>query len=198
MYDLSSTAAAPPSSRTRWLILLALGLGLTLLMAGFTMAAAQSLLPPAIAAFTPTAEDGYRAEGEIITLADEDLPIVGRLDPALRDALRQAETAAGADGVAFQVTSGWRSERYQARLLEDAIGEYGSEEAARQFVATPELSKHVTGEAVDIAPLDAQDWLIRQGSAYGICQTYANERWHFELATQPGGACPEMKQDAAG
>ncbi|MFC8681291.1 M15 family metallopeptidase [Microbacterium ureisolvens] len=199
MYDhLSATTADPPPSRTRLLILLALGVGLSLLLAGFSMAAAQSLLPPDISAFTPTAEDGYRADGEVVTLADEDLPMIARLDPALRDALRQAEAAAVADGVAFQVTSGWRSERYQARLLEDAIEEHGSEQVAREFVATPDLSKHVTGEAVDIAPIDAQDWLIRHGAAYGICQTYANERWHFELATDPGGVCPEMRQDAAG
>ena len=70
-------------------------------------------------------------------------------------------------------------------------------EIARQFVATPERSSHVTGDAVDVVPIDAQFWIIEHGSRYGICQTYANERWHFELATEPGGVCPEMKADAA-
>jgi hypothetical protein len=44
---------------------------------------------------------------------------------------------------------------------------------------------------------DAQRWLSARGADYGLCQTYANEPWHFELATEPGGVCPEMKADAA-
>ena len=28
-------------------------------------------------------------------------------------------------------------------------------------------------------PTDADDWLIQHGSDYGLCQTYANEMWHF-------------------
>ena len=67
---------------------------------------------------------------------------------------------------------------------------YGSEEVARQFVATPDRSSHVTAMRVDIAPVDAQFWLIEHGAHYGICQTYANERWHFELATEPGECAP--------
>jgi len=64
-------------------------------------------------------------------------------------------------------------------------------------VTTPERSKHVSGEAIDIWPTDADDWLIRNGDDYGICQTYSNEMWHFELATEPGGECPVPLDDAA-
>ena len=62
----------------------------------------------------------------------------------------------------------------------------------------PTARSHVTGHAVDIGPVDAQFWLIEHGARYGICQTYANERWHFELATAPGGTCPALLPDAAG
>lgn len=96
------------------------------------------------------------------------------------------------------MTSGWRSVAYQEDLFAEAVVTYGSEEAAREFVAPPTLSKHVTGDAVDIGPLDAQLWLMEHGVDYGLCQTYANERWHFELATSPGGVCPEMSMDATG
>jgi LAS superfamily LD-carboxypeptidase LdcB len=96
-----------------------------------------------------------------------------------------------------QVTSGWRDAAYQTWLFQDAIEQYGSAEVASRFVATPERSSHVTGDAVDIGPLEAQLWLMEHGSIYGICQTYANERWHFELSTEPGGECPDMKLDAA-
>ncbi len=81
---------------------------------------------------------------------------------------------------------------------DDAVRVYASEEVARQFVATPERSHHVTGNAVDIGNLDAQLWLQQHGAQWGLCQIYANERWHFEIATTPGGTCPAQLPDAAG
>jgi D-alanyl-D-alanine carboxypeptidase len=143
------------------------------------------------------ADDGVIPDGESVGV-DSDLPAVVRLEPALLDALRQASDAASIDGQTIDVTSGWRSARYQEDLFAEAVVSYGSEEAAREFVAPPTRSKHVTGDAVDIGPLDAQFWLMEHGSVYGLCQTYANERWHFELATTPGGDCPEMLVDASG
>ena len=52
------------------------------------------------------------------------------------------------------------------------------------------------GDAVDIGPATATAWLSRHGAAYGLCQIYANEPWHFEL--RPGAAdhgCPPMYAD---
>lgn len=181
----------------RRLTFLALGVCVAALLAALVTVLVNASFASAIAPFAPTADDGLITEGAVVTLADDDEPAVARLDPALRDAMRQAEAAAVIDGVSFQVTSGWRSSQYQQWLLDDAIELYKSEQVARQFVATPERSSHVTGHAVDIAPVDAQFWLIQNGARFGICQTYANERWHFELATTPGGICPEMKTDAA-
>lgn len=199
MYEsLGTSSIVRPPSRLRWLTFLGLGVCLAALLAALAIVAAQTLLPSALSAFTPTAEDGYRPDGTVVTLEDEDLSMISRLEPGLREALRQAAADAANEGVSFQVTSGWRSERYQQRLLEDAVEQYGSERVAREYVATPDRSMHVTGEAVDIAPVDAQVWLSAYGARYGICQTYANERWHFELATEPGGVCPAMKTDAAG
>jgi D-alanyl-D-alanine carboxypeptidase len=143
------------------------------------------------------ADDGVIPDNESVGV-DSELPAVTRLEPALLDALRQASDAASIDGQTIDVTSGWRSVRYQEDLFAQAVVTYGSEEAAREFVAPPTRSKHVTGDAVDIGPLDAQFWLMEHGSKYGLCQTYANERWHFELATTPGGVCPEMLPDASG
>lgn len=126
-----------------------------------------------------------------------DDPAVARLDPVLLEALRQAANDAGAAGITLQVTGGWRSARYQWLLLQRAVGTYGSIEAARQYVLPPTESKHVTGEAVDVGPADAHGWLSRYGSEYGLCQIYANEPWHFELATEPGGTCPALISNAA-
>ncbi|SBS74902.1 M15 family metallopeptidase [uncultured Microbacterium sp.] len=149
-------------------------------------------------AFAPGERDGAVDERHPISLSATHLPAISRLDDDLFDALRRAEADAAADGIRFDITSGWRSREYQQWLLDERIEEWGSEELAREYVATPEGSHHVTGDAVDIAPLDAQIWLIDHGARYGLCQTYANERWHFELATEPGGTCPEMLPDAAG
>ena len=125
-------------------------------------------------------------------------PAVNRLDPALLDAVERAANAAAADGITIGLTSGWRSPEFQQRLFDDAVVQYGSVDIASQYVASPQVSKHVIGKAVDIGPVAADDWLIRNGQAFGLCQIYANEIWHFELATDYGGVCPPLRPNAAG
>ncbi|KAM9866920.1 hypothetical protein ACIFOC_00241 [Leucobacter aridicollis] len=134
---------------------------------------------------------------EPISPFDEEHPAVSRLNPDLRAAIQAAAADAEADGIQIELTSGWRSADYQAGLLNDAIADYGSEEAAREFVSTPEASKHVTGDAVDVARVDPALWIEQYGNAYGLCRVFANESWHFELATSPGGECPPMLADAS-
>lgn len=143
----------------------------------------------------PDGEDGDLQER--VSPFDTDEAAVARLDPDLRRALQAAAADAADDGVRLEVTSGWRSETYQRQLFAEAVARYGSEQAARRFVADPEVSRHVTGRAVDVGPTDATSWLSQHGDDYGLCQTYANEMWHFELATTPGGECPEMRPDAS-
>jgi D-alanyl-D-alanine carboxypeptidase len=145
-----------------------------------------------------SADDGYVALGRPVSIFDEHLPTIAKLDPDLRAAVQDATTAAAADGVEMSVTSGWRSAAYQQLLLDDAIHRYGSLQEARRWVNTPELSTHVTGDAVDIGPTDADSWLSQHGTDYGLCQIYANEMWHFELATKPGGTCPAQLPNSAG
>lgn len=97
--------------------------------------------------------DGAVPDGT--TVFDDDVPGVARLDPHLLSALRRAAGDAAADGVTFVVDSGWRSRDYQERLLQEAVVKYGSEEEAARWVATPDTSAHVSGDAVDIGPADA-------------------------------------------
>ncbi|WP_404869439.1 M15 family metallopeptidase [Kitasatospora griseola] len=144
------------------------------------------------------AADGELATGVSASPFDDGSAAVSRLDPALLAALRAAATDAKAQGIELRVTSGWRSRSYQQRLLDAAVQKHGSLELARRFVNTPEKSSHVSGKAVDVGPTDADDWLNRKGARYGLCQVYANEMWHFELLTTPGGRCPAQLPDAAG
>jgi hypothetical protein len=129
------------------------------------------------------------------TVFDDEIPGVANLDPALLGALRRAATHAADNGVKFFVNSGWRSPKYEEQLLREAISKYGSEKEAARWVATPNTSAHVSGEAVDLGP-DATAWLSANGAKYGLCQTYRNEPWHYELrpaATDHG--CPPMYAD---
>ena len=136
--------------------------------------------------------------GQRLSPFDLTTPAVNRLDPALLDAVEQAADSAAADGVTIGINSGWRSPEFQQRLFEDAVVRYGSVEIASQYVTSPQVSKHVIGRAVDIGPAAAADWLIRNGRTFGLCQIYANEIWHFELATDYGGVCPPLRPNAAG
>ena len=145
-----------------------------------------------------SAAHGYLEEGELVSPFDDSLPLISQLDPALRDAVRAAATAAEADDYDIRIASGWRSADYQQSLLDDAIVEYGSEDEALRWVSTPEASEHVKGNAVDVGPTDASDWMSRFGDEFGLCQIYSNEMWHYELATTPGGECPEKRTDASG
>lgn len=124
---------------------------------------------------------------------DTSLPGVAKLNPKLLKAIQDAARAAERDGIKLHLTTGWRSREYQEELLRKAIAKYGSREKAAEYVADPDKSNHVTGNAVDVGPTDADDWLNRKGNRFGLCQTLANEIWHFELATTPGGKCPPMK-----
>jgi hypothetical protein len=125
-------------------------------------------------------------------------PILELLDPALLDAVQRAARRAATDGIEMRITSGWRSRGFQQRLLDDGVRTYGGLDAARQFVATPEVSRHVVGEAVDIGPTTAALWMIANGRQFGLCQIFANENWHFELATDERGDCPPLRPNAAG
>jgi zinc D-Ala-D-Ala carboxypeptidase len=142
----------------------------------------------------PGEPDGAVPNGA--TVFDDDFPAVANLDPALLAALRQAATDAARGGIKFVVNSGWRSAEYQERLLQEAVSEYGSKEEAARWVATAETSPHVSGDAVDVGPSDAAGWLSEVGAAYGLCQIYGNEPWHYELRPQAiDHGCPPMYAD---
>ena len=130
------------------------------------------------------------------TAFQDEIPGVAKLDPALLGALRQAATVAADAGVEFYVDSGWRSPRYQEQLRREAVSKYGSEKEAARWVAAPDRSVHVSGDAADIGPSGASAWLSGHGAEYGLCRIYANEPWHYELRPAAGDqGCPAMYAD---
>jgi hypothetical protein len=135
--------------------------------------------------------DGAVPDGT--TVFADGIPGVAKLDPALIGALRRAAADAP---VELELDSGWRSPAYQERLLREAISKYGSEAEAARWVATPNRSAHVSGDAVDVGPTDAAAWLSAHGAAYGLCQIYGNEPWHFELRPEAvDRGCPPSYPD---
>ncbi|MGI5171490.1 D-alanyl-D-alanine carboxypeptidase family protein [Spirillospora sp. CA-253888] len=127
---------------------------------------------------------------------DDRYPGVANLDPDLLQALRAAAADAAGAGVRLRVNSGWRSPKRQNRLLREAVSKYGSMEKAARWVATADTSPHVSGDAIDIGGSDATTWLSEHGAAYGLCQIYRNEPWHYELRAQATGhGCPRMFAD---
>lgn len=194
-----------PARRTRRIVLVTLAI-LGVAIAAFVVqwpldASAPSSSSIEVGQSTGTqtaldAADGVIPDGAAVSVFDEEIPAVGKLDPDLLDALRRAATDAEAAGVGLRVTSGWRSPEYQQQLLQDAVVEYGSQEEAARWVATPEASAHVSGDAIDIDPFGAAAWLSAHGAAYGLCQIYGNEWWHFELRPDAvDDGCPPMYAD---
>ena len=178
-----------------------------LLLAACTTAHAQPAPPPApgdpggsldIGVAAVDTFGGWLPDGVTLSAFDVANPIVGLLDPALLAAIQDATRNAATENVDIRISSGWRTRGFQQRLFDDGVRSYGSVDVARQFVASPDTSKHVEGKAVDIAPVEADRWLIANGRQFGLCQIYANEIWHFELATDDQGRCPPLKPNAAG
>lgn len=119
------------------------------------------------------------------------------LTPALALAYTAASTEARREGVAMWITSGKRSYAEQQAMWRDGVEQYGSAAAARRWVLPPSESTHVSGRAIDVGPRAGARWLESHGSAWGLCRTFDNEWWHFELVTVPGGRCPARLPDAS-
>jgi hypothetical protein len=161
---------------------------------GWSSAPSFSDRPRGIDRAAATEDDGALPDG--VTVFDDEFRGVANLDPDLILALREAATDAADDGIELYINSGWRSRDYQEHLLRQAVVEFGSEHEAARWVATADTSPHVSGTAVDIGSVDATAWLSKHGAAYGLCQIYRNEPWHYELRARAiDRGCPRMYAD---
>ena len=202
------TATVPARTRRALRAALASLLVAALAIAGVTVYRSASAAVPTGSivdgtslADAPPAPDGAVAQDDGLlpsgaTAFDEAYPGIAGLSHGLREALQRASHDAAADDIVVLVNSGWRSAEYQDRLLQEAVSQYGSAEEAARWVASSATSAHVAGDAVDVGSYNAVDWLTANGAAYGLCQTYGNESWHFELRPEAiDHGCPAPYAD---
>jgi LAS superfamily LD-carboxypeptidase LdcB len=161
-------------------------------------AASSSSIPSNVARSNPETPGGGRIADKrdppAADLVSVDGVQVHRGAAAALSLMRAAWVAQGGDPRRLRLLSGYRSSARQAVLFQRAVEQYGSEAAARRWVAPPGSSAHQSGRAVDLdidggslsssrveamraAP--AWAWLRANASAYGF-YPYANEPWHWE------------------
>jgi D-alanyl-D-alanine carboxypeptidase len=174
------------------------------LLAGAALVGCGTVGVPA-AGNAPSAQGGSSsatteeaASGSSSTPGAEQPPATG-LDPGLTAAFEQASSAAAAEGRALVINSGHRTPERQQELLDEAVVEHGSLEAASRWVFSPETSMHVQGLAIDVGDGPAADWLDVNGERWGLCRTLDWEWWHFEWrqAWADDRACPAPVFDPA-
>lgn len=97
---------------------------------------------------------------------------LGGLTPATRAAFTAARAhALWWHGELIGLTSGYRDADEQARLY---AGDTGNK------ALPPHESRHVTGTALDVRPVEGARWLERHGARFHLYRVYDNEWWHFE------------------
>lgn len=121
-----------------------------------------------------------------------------RMTPEMQQGLWSMLQAADADlGSGLQVYSGYRSPELQAQLFQNALKKYGSEQAARKWVAPPGRSKHNSGQAADLKwngtridklPADhpVRVWLQGNVEKFGLARPMSWEPWQVEVAGARG------------
>lgn len=82
------------------------------------------------------------------------------------------------------IGSGYRSTERQAELFAKAVAKYGSEAAARKWVAPPGKSMHNVGLAADLrfASPEARAQAHRRAGEFGLRFRMGHEPWHVEPA----------------
>lgn len=92
-------------------------------------------------------------------------------------------------GAQIGVKSGYRSPEHQAELFARAVQKYGSEAAARKWVAPPGHSQHNRGNAIDLSygSPEAMRVAHQMAAQYGLTFPMSYENWHIEPVGARGG-----------
>jgi hypothetical protein len=100
------------------------------------------------------------------------------LDPTFAARLKKMVADSGGR---ITLGSGYRSVERQEELWDQAVDKYGSEEAAKKWVARPGKSNHNHGLAGDLNfTADGQEWAHQNAARYGLWFPMSHEPWHIE------------------
>jgi D-alanyl-D-alanine dipeptidase len=126
----------------------------------------------------------------------KDASHVAGLQTDFASRLGQFLSAAEQAGTPIKIMSGYRSPERQAQLYQAAIAKYGSEAAARKWVAPPGRSNHNKGSAVDLSFTSdaARAWAHQNAAKFGLNFRMSHEPWHIE----PQGAGEDSGTQYAG
>jgi len=97
--------------------------------------------------------------------------------PDVAAAFDRMATAAGADGIALLVVSGFRSDAEQAALF--------AAHPDPTWVAPPGRSLHRCATELDLGPDAAYVWLAANAGRFGFLQRYSWEPWHYGFDAGP-------------
>lgn len=173
-----------------------LTLVLTLLLGGVLAAAGAWWGMQHARPSEPTRAEEAAATVEVVREPEPE-PEPTAIDPELMRRYQQARDDAEAEGVLLMLNSGWRSAEDQQELIDEALATHGDPAEAHRWVLPPEKSAHVKGLAIDVGGTAGAAWLGERQVQYGLCRTYENEPWHFELTGEVGDPCPAMWPDAS-
>jgi Transglycosylase SLT domain/D-alanyl-D-alanine carboxypeptidase len=113
-----------------------------------------------------------------------------RMRPDVAAAFDRMQAAAGADGIALIVNSGYRSDAEQAVLF--------AQHPDPKWVAPPGKSLHRYGTELDLGPPSAYGWLAANASRFHFVQRYAWEAWHYGYVLNPKSSPSRRTEDADG
>jgi len=116
------------------------------------------------------------------------------IDSAARDAFVEMAGTAEADSIFLILDSGYRSARYQARIITSRMAEGETFADIVRYVAPPGYSEHETGCTIDLVPSDpsfartpAYKWLKENAGRFGFVESSPKdstglmpwEPWHW-------------------
>jgi peptidoglycan hydrolase-like protein with peptidoglycan-binding domain len=128
----------------------------------------------------PTGKNGKLSNSELKSIGNGQ-----KLSPKAADAFLEMEKAANEDGVTFDVSDSYRTFEIQNTIFDwERYRESGERKkrGTNKAAALPGTSNHGWGNAIDVFPKKAQDWIKQNGEKYGWSWAEGRsvgENWHF-------------------
>ncbi|MEX2107146.1 MAG: transglycosylase SLT domain-containing protein [Solirubrobacterales bacterium] len=134
-------------------------------------AVAEAAAPAGASGGMPSMASGGGYSGPLVYRTGEGMR------PDVAAAYDRMAAAAGADGVALLVVSGFRSDAEQAELF--------AAHPDPTWVAPPGHSLHRCATELDLGPETAYGWLAANAGRFGFLQRYSWEAWHYGFEAGP-------------